>query len=78
MLLAINVALATFLFVRQFDGVGYNIVWGRDADLAVLLHFGIACRDPDPAGNGAALHPLRSRAGALEIAARRRDWQFSC
>ena len=31
MLLAISVALATFLFVRQFDGVGYNIVWGRDA-----------------------------------------------
>jgi membrane protease YdiL (CAAX protease family) len=41
MLLAISVALATFLFVRQFDGVGYNIVWGRDAALAVLLHFGL-------------------------------------
>jgi uncharacterized protein len=41
MLLAISVALATFLFVRQFDGVGYNIVWGRDAVLAVLLHFGL-------------------------------------
>ena len=41
MLLAISVALATFLFVRQFDGVGYNIVWGRDAMLAVLLHLGL-------------------------------------
>ena len=41
MLLAISVALATFLFVRQFDGVGYNIVWGRDAVFAVLLHFGL-------------------------------------
>ncbi len=41
MLLAVSVALATFLFVRQFDGVGYNIVWGRDAALAVLLHFGL-------------------------------------
>jgi uncharacterized protein len=39
-LLAISVALASFLFVRQFDGVGYNIVWGRDALLAVLFHFG--------------------------------------
>jgi uncharacterized protein len=39
-LLAISVALASFLFVRQFDGVGYNIVWGRDAMLAVLFHFG--------------------------------------
>src|SRR6202167_5842791 len=39
MLLAISVALATFLFVRQFDGVGYNIVWGRDAAAAVFLHF---------------------------------------
>lgn len=41
MLLAISVALATFLFVRQFDGVGYNIVWGRDAMQAVLLHLGL-------------------------------------
>jgi membrane protease YdiL (CAAX protease family) len=40
-LLAISVALATFLFVRQFDGVGYDIVWGRDAAFAVLLHFGL-------------------------------------
>ena len=39
MLLAISVALATFLFVRQFDGVGYNIVWGRDAAFKVVLHF---------------------------------------
>jgi membrane protease YdiL (CAAX protease family) len=41
MLLAINVALATFLFVRQFDGVGYNIVWGRNAVLAIVLYFGL-------------------------------------
>src|ERR1700674_1094895 len=39
-LLAISVALATFLFVRQFDGVGYNIVWGRDAMFAGLFLFG--------------------------------------
>src|ERR1700681_1886674 len=41
MLLAISVALATFLFVRQFDGVGYNIVWGRDAILSILKNFGL-------------------------------------
>src|ERR1019366_216115 len=34
-LLAISVALATFLFARQFDGVGYNIVWGGDAAFSV-------------------------------------------
>jgi uncharacterized protein len=41
MLFAISVALGTFLFVRQFDGVGYNIVWGRNAMFAVLIHFGL-------------------------------------
>jgi CAAX protease family protein len=40
-LLAIGVALATFLFVRQFDGVGYNIVWGKDAAFSVLAHFAL-------------------------------------
>ncbi len=41
MLLAISVALATFLFVRQLDGVGYNIVWGRDIGFSILSHFGL-------------------------------------
>lgn len=47
MLLAITVALGTFLFVRQFDGVGYNIVWRtREIDSLgrisfVLLQFGL-------------------------------------
>jgi uncharacterized protein len=40
-LLAISVALATFLFVRQLDGVGYNIVWGREPASAVLGNFGL-------------------------------------
>ena len=40
-LLAISVALATFLFARQFDGVGYNIVLGRDAAFQVAMHFGL-------------------------------------
>lgn len=38
-LLAITVALATFLLVRQYSSVGYNIVWGRDSALSVLFHF---------------------------------------
>jgi uncharacterized protein len=57
MLLAISVALATFLFVRQFDGVGYNIVWGRDAVLAILLHFGLLAIIVIPLGT--ALHFIR-------------------
>ena len=38
-LLGISMALGVFLFVRQFDRVGYNIVWGRDAMLSALFHF---------------------------------------
>jgi membrane protease YdiL (CAAX protease family) len=57
MLLAITVALGTFLFVRQFDGVGYNIVWGRDAILSVLLHFGLLAVILIPLGS--ALHFIR-------------------
>jgi len=54
MLLAINVALATFLFVRQFDSVGYNIVWGKDALWTMLLHFGLLAVILIPLGT--ALH----------------------
>jgi len=57
MLLAISVALATFLFVRQFDGVGYNIVWGRDAEFAILLHFGLLAVIVIPLGT--VLHFIR-------------------
>ncbi|HEX4641924.1 MAG TPA: CPBP family intramembrane glutamic endopeptidase [Candidatus Acidoferrales bacterium] len=57
MLLAISVALATFLFVRQFDGVGYNIVWGRGAMLSVLLHFALLAVIVIPLGT--ALHFIR-------------------
>ena len=57
MLLAINVALAVFLFVRQFDGVGYNIAWGRDAVFAVLIHFGLLAAIVIPLGT--ALHFIR-------------------
>ena len=57
MLLAISVALATFLFVRQFDGVGYNIVWGCDAAFTVLFHFGLLAAIVIPLGIG--LHFIR-------------------
>jgi len=57
MLLAVNVALAVFLFVRQLDGVGYNIVWNRDAILSVLLHFGLLAAIVIPLGS--ALHFIR-------------------
>jgi len=57
MLLAVSVALATFLFVRQFDGVGYNIACGRDAALSVLIHFGLLAAILIPLGT--ALHFIR-------------------
>ncbi|HEY2646802.1 MAG TPA: CPBP family intramembrane glutamic endopeptidase [Candidatus Acidoferrales bacterium] len=57
MLLAICVALATFLLVRQFDGVGYNIVWGRGVIFSVLLHFALISAIVIPLG--AALHFIR-------------------
>ena len=56
-LLAINVALATFLFVRQLDGMGYNIVWGRDAALSVGIHFSLLAAIVIPLGT--TLHFIR-------------------
>ena len=41
MLFAINVALATFLFVRQLGGIGYNIVWGLEPALSAGIHFAL-------------------------------------
>ncbi len=57
MLLAVNVALATFLFVRQFAGVGYNIVGARGAAPAVLIHFALLAIILIPLGT--ALHFMR-------------------
>jgi membrane protease YdiL (CAAX protease family) len=53
-LLAIQVALAVFLFVRQLDGIGYNIVWGRDPGLSVVIHFTLVAAIVIPLGT--ALH----------------------
>jgi len=49
-LLAVSVALATFLFVRQLDGVGYNIIWGEDAAFAIVLNFGLIAAIVIPLG----------------------------
>jgi uncharacterized protein len=57
MLLAINVVLAVFLFVRQLDGIGYNIVWGRDAAISVAIHFILLAAIVIPLGT--ALHFIR-------------------
>jgi membrane protease YdiL (CAAX protease family) len=57
MLLAINVALATFLFVRQLDGIGYNIVWDRDAAVLVGIHFALLAAIIIPLGT--ALHFIK-------------------
>ncbi len=57
MLLAINVALAAFLFVRRLDGMGYSIVWGRDIALAIGLNFGLLAAILVPLGT--ALHFIR-------------------
>jgi hypothetical protein len=57
MLFAVSVALGTFLFVRQFDGIGYNIALGRDAFLTVLVHFGLLVIIVIPLGS--ALHFIR-------------------
>jgi membrane protease YdiL (CAAX protease family) len=54
MLLAINVVLATFLFVRQLDGIGYNIIWESDALLSAGFHFALLAAIVIPLG--IALH----------------------
>jgi membrane protease YdiL (CAAX protease family) len=56
-LLAINVALATFLFVRQLDGMGYKIVWGRGVALSVGIHFSLLAAIVIPLGT--TLHFIR-------------------
>jgi membrane protease YdiL (CAAX protease family) len=38
-LLALNVGIVAFLFVRRLDGVGYTIAWGRGTGRAVGLNF---------------------------------------
>jgi uncharacterized protein len=62
LLFALNVALATFLFVRQMDGVGYSVGWRASWAGAVALSLvGITAIDIPL---GMALHFLRFGPGA--------------
>lgn len=56
-LLATNVALGIFLFVRQLGGIGYRILWSADATRTVLLNFGLLALILIPLGT--ALHFIR-------------------
>jgi uncharacterized protein len=38
-LLALNTAIAAFLFIRRLDGVGYAVEWGRGFRWAVIFNF---------------------------------------
>ncbi len=38
-LFAVNAALATFLFLRRLDGIGYSIEWGRGFAFEVVFNF---------------------------------------
>jgi uncharacterized protein len=38
-LLCVNVALAVFVLLRQMDGIGYSIGWGRDWSFFILTSF---------------------------------------
>jgi uncharacterized protein len=38
-LLAVNVALVSFILVRKLNGIGYNIGWGRRWDFYILASF---------------------------------------
>ncbi len=38
-LMALNVGIAVFLFVRRLDGVGYSISWGSNWTLIIALSF---------------------------------------
>jgi len=41
MLLAINVGIVAFLFLRRLDGVGYTLAWGRGVGFQVGLNFAL-------------------------------------
>ncbi len=38
-LMALNVGIAAFLFVRRLDGAGYSIAWGKNWSFIVVLSF---------------------------------------
>jgi membrane protease YdiL (CAAX protease family) len=56
-LLATNVALGTFLLVRQLSGIGYRIIWNSDSARAISINFGLLALILIPLGT--ALHFIR-------------------
>lgn len=40
-LMALNVGIAAFLFVRKLDGAGYSIAWGKNWGFTVVLSFAL-------------------------------------
>jgi hypothetical protein len=66
-LMAIDTALATFLFVRRLDGIGYSVGWRRGWSWA----FGM------PLAMIAAVDiPLGIKLGFIRFAPRHGDWRF--
>lgn len=66
MLLAINVALASFVFVRRMEGVGYSIGWSGQWAATVAISFGILA---------AIVIPLALRIHFVRFDARAADWR---
>ncbi len=60
-LLALNVGIIGFLFVRRLDGVGYTVGWGRRWGLTIVLNFAIFAAIAIPLGQAVGfigLNPL--------------------
>jgi membrane protease YdiL (CAAX protease family) len=51
-LLGLNAGIVGFLYLRELDGVGYTIAWGRGFTLAVVLNFAIFAAIASPLGEG--------------------------
>lgn len=71
-LLALNVALASFLFIRRLDGIGYTIAWGRGFGSTVAFHFLVFAAIAIPLGEAIGfIHygPTVARLKALPLTA---------
>jgi uncharacterized protein len=65
-LLSVNVAIAAFLLVRRFTGVGYNIAWGRRWWLYIFGSFAVF---------GAIAIPLGTALHFIAYAPRWHEWK---
>ncbi len=71
-LLAVNTAIASFLFLRRLDGIGYSIEWGRGFSFSVGFHFGVFTLIAIPLGEAIGfIHfdPSWTRLRSLPLAA---------